>query len=51
MIYAFFMLAILAVLGALWRRHWLALPLFLATLAALSVFLVTDMTTGLTLSF
>jgi hypothetical protein len=51
MIYALFTLAVLGVLGALWRRHWLALPLLLATLAALSAFLVSDMTTPLTLSF
>jgi hypothetical protein len=50
-IYALFMLAVLIVLGALWRRHWLALPLFLVTLAAASTFLVSDMTTPLSLSF
>jgi hypothetical protein len=50
-IYALFMLAVFVVLGAMWRRHWLALPLFLATLAIVSVFLVHDMTTPLTLSF
>ena len=51
MIYALFTLAVLVVLGALWRRHWLALPLFLATVVAVSAFLVSDMTTPLTLSF
>lgn len=51
MIYALFMLAVLAVLGAMWWRHWLTLPLFLAALAIVSVFLVHDMTTPLTLSF
>jgi len=50
-IYALFTFAVLVVLGALWRRHWLALPLFLVTLAAASAFLVSDMTTPLTLSF
>lgn len=51
MIYAIFMLAVLIVLGAVWRRHRLALPLFLALLISLSAFLVSDMTTPLTLSF
>ena len=50
-IYALFMLVVLVVLGALWQRHWFALPLFLMTLAAASAFLVSDMTTPLTLSF
>ena len=51
MIYALFMLAILIVLGTMWRGHRLAVPLFLVTLAAVVAFLVSDMTSPLTLSF
>lgn len=51
MIYALFMLAILIVLGTMWRGHRLSVPLFLITLAALTGFLVGDMTTPLRLSF
>ena len=51
MVYALFMLAILIVLGAMWRGHRLTVPLFLVTLAAVGAFLVSDMTTPLTLSF
>ena len=49
MIYAVFMLLILANLAAQWRGSSLHLPLFLLT--AIAVFLITDMTTPLTLSF
>lgn len=51
MIYALFMLAVLIVLGTMWRGHRLTVPLFLVTLLAVSAFLVSDMTTPLTLSF
>jgi hypothetical protein len=45
------MLAVMAVLYAFWRGYRLAPPLFLVTLAVLTVFLVSDMTSPLTLSF
>lgn len=51
MIYALFMLAILIVLGTMWMGHRLTVPLFLLTLAAIAGFLISDMTTPLTLSF
>ncbi|HEY6832892.1 MAG TPA: hypothetical protein VI251_10420 [Pseudolabrys sp.] len=51
MVYALFMLAILIVLGAMWRRHRAAVPLLLVTLVLVVAFLVSDMTTPLTLSF
>lgn len=51
MLYALFMVAILVVLGTMWRGHRVAIPLFLITLATVAVFLVSDMTTALTLSF
>lgn len=50
-LYALFMLAVLIVLLAIWRGHRVALPMLLATLAVLSAFLVSDMTTPLTLNF
>ncbi len=51
MIYALFMLAILIVLGAIWRRQRLAVPLFVVTLAVLSSFLAQFWVAPLTLSF
>jgi hypothetical protein len=51
MVYALFMLAILLVLRAMWRGRPAALPLFLLTFAVVSVFLILDMTSPLTLSF
>jgi hypothetical protein len=50
-LYALFMLAILAALYAFWRGHRFALPSFLATLVVLALFLASDMTSPLTLSF
>jgi MFS superfamily sulfate permease-like transporter len=50
-LYALFMLAVLAVLYAFWREHRLALPSFLVTLVVLALFLASDMTSPLTLSF
>ncbi len=51
MLYALFMLAILIVLGTMWRGHRLTVPLFLVTLAMVAGFLISDMTSPLTLSF
>lgn len=51
MLYAAFMGAVLIVLAALWRGSRASLPLFIATLAAVAVYLVSDMTTPLSLSF
>jgi len=51
MLYAIFMAAILVVLGAMWRGHRAAMPLFLATVAVTTVYLIADMTSPLTLSF
>ncbi len=51
MLYAVFMLAILIVLGLMWRGFRVSVPMFLVTLAAVAVYLVSDMTTPLTLSF
>ena len=51
MLYALFMAAILIVLGAMWCGARATVPLFLVTLALLAAFLVSDMTTPLTLSF
>lgn len=51
MLYALFMLAILIVLGVMWFGHRLTVPLLLLTLAIVAGFLISDMTTPLTLSF
>ncbi len=51
MLYALFMLAVLVVLGTMWLGHRLTVPLFLLTLAVVAGFLISDMTTPLTLSF
>jgi hypothetical protein len=51
MVYALFMILVLATFAALWRRHALGLPLFLVTLVWVLVHVVRDMTTPLTLSF
>lgn len=51
MLYAAFMFAILIVLGAMWRGMRASVPMFLLTLAATAVYLVSDMTTPLGLSF
>jgi hypothetical protein len=51
MIYAIFMLLVLATLAASWRGHQLELPLFFLTVAWVFVHLVGDITTPLTLSF
>lgn len=51
MVYALFMLAVLIVLGAMWFGHRLTVPLFLLTLAIIAGFLISDMTSPLTLSF
>lgn len=51
MVYAIFMLLVLATLAAAWFRPALQLPLFIVTVAWLLVHLVLDMTTPLTLSF
>lgn len=50
-LYALFMLAILVVLGTMWLGHRMTVPLFLLTLAVVAGFLISDMTTPLTLSF
>jgi hypothetical protein len=50
-VYALFMLAVLAALYAFWRGRQLALPLFFATLVALVLFMASDMTSPLGLSF
>lgn len=51
MLYALFMLAVLVVLGTMWRGHRMTVPLFLLTLAIVAGFLISDMTTPLILSF
>ena len=51
MIYALFMLLVLAILAAGWFRHALELPLFILTIVWMLVYLISDMTTPLTLSF
>jgi uncharacterized membrane protein YjdF len=50
-IYAIFMLLVLATLIAAWRRHVLELPLFTVTVLWVLIHLVGDMTSPLTLSF
>ena len=51
MVYALFMILVLATFGAMWRRHVLQIPLFLLTVAWVLIHLIGDMTTPLTLSF
>jgi hypothetical protein len=51
MVYALFMVLILATFGAMWHRHALQIPLFLLTAAWVLVHVIRDMTTPLTLSF
>lgn len=51
MVYAIFMLLVLATLAAAWFRPALQLPLFIVTVAGMLVHLLLDMTTPLTLSF
>jgi hypothetical protein len=51
MIYAIFMLLVLAITAAAWRRAVLVLPLFVLTVVWVLVHLIGDMTTPLTLSF
>ena len=51
MLYAVFMLAVLIVLGAMWRGLIASVPIFLLSLAAMAAYLVSDMTTPLSLSF
>lgn len=51
MIYAIFMLLVLATLSASWCGHRLELPLFVVTFVWMLTHLVSDMTTTLTLSF
>ncbi len=51
MLYALFMAAILIVLAAMWRGYRVSVPLFLLTLLAVTVYLVSDMTTPIRLSF
>ena len=51
MVYALFMVLILATFGAMWRGNALQIPLFLLTVAGVLVHVIRDMTTPLTLSF
>jgi hypothetical protein len=51
MIYAIFMLLVLAILFASWRGSTLELPLFVVTVAWVLVHLVLDMTAPLSLSY
>jgi hypothetical protein len=51
MIYAVFMLLVLAILAAQWRGSGLQMPLFLITSVAIVVFLISEMTTPLPLRF
>lgn len=51
MIFALFMLMVLSILIASWRRNALELPLFILTVVWVLVYLISDMTTPLTLSF
>jgi hypothetical protein len=51
MIYAIFMLLVLAIAAAAWRRPVLVLPLFVLAVVWVLVHLIGDMTTPLTLSF
>jgi hypothetical protein len=51
MVYAIFMILILATFAAVWRRHAAQLPLFIFTVVWVFVHVVRDMTTPLTLSF
>ncbi len=51
MIFAVPMLLVALTLLASWRRHALELPLFFITVAFTLGYLITDMTTRLTLSF
>lgn len=51
MIYAILMLLVLAILAACWLRQALELPLFIVTVVWMLVYLISDMTTPLSLSF
>ncbi|MEZ5788499.1 MAG: hypothetical protein R3D62_18920 [Xanthobacteraceae bacterium] len=51
MIYALLMLLVLVILAAAALRHALELPLFILTVVWMLVYLISDMTTPLTLSF
>lgn len=51
MVYAIFMLLVLATLAAQWRGARVQLPLYLVTVIAVALFLLSEMTTPLRLSF
>jgi len=51
MVYALFMILVLLTFCAMWRGHAVQIPLFLLTVAAVLLHVVSDMTTPLTLSF